>query len=141
MRRATACWTASTPDSPPTASASRRWSARRRASSPASPGSRPPVFGPVHARRGDRLAPSAERLGPGLATEATSAALDFGFGPGGLEEVVSCTSAGNERPLAVMGRLGMTHHLKDDFQHPLVPPGPRLASPGAVPALPGKVAG
>ncbi len=65
--------------------------------------------------------------GQGLATEAASAALDFGFGPGGLEEVVSFTSAGNERSQAVMRQVGMTHEPREDFQHPLVPPGHRLA--------------
>ncbi len=66
-------------------------------------------------------------MGQGLATEAASAALDFGFGSAGLEEVVSFTSVGNTRSSAVMRRLGMTHDLGDDFQHPLVPPGHHLA--------------
>ncbi len=65
--------------------------------------------------------------GQGLATEAATAALDFGFGSAGLEEVVSFTSVGNTRSQAVMRRLGMTHDHGGDFQHPLVPPGHHLA--------------
>ena len=65
--------------------------------------------------------------GQGLATEAATAALDFGFGSAGLEEVVSFTSVGNIRSQAVMRRLGMTHDHGGDFQHPLVPPGHHLA--------------
>jgi ribosomal-protein-alanine N-acetyltransferase len=65
--------------------------------------------------------------GQGLATEAARAALDFGFRSGGLEEVVSFTSSGNVRSLAVMRRLGMTHDPRDDFLHPRVPPGHPLA--------------
>ncbi len=73
---------------------------------------------------GWRLRKSA--WGQGLATEAARAALDFGFGPGGLEGVVSFTNSDNARSLAVMRKLGMTHDPRDDFQHPLVPPGHRL---------------
>ena len=65
--------------------------------------------------------------GKGLATKAARAALDFGFGSGGLEEVVSFTSSSNARSQAVMRRLGMPHEPRDDFQHPLVPPGRPLA--------------
>jgi RimJ/RimL family protein N-acetyltransferase len=65
--------------------------------------------------------------GQGLATEAARAALDFGFGRAGLEEVVSFTSLGNVRSQAVMRRLGMTHDRRDDFDHPLVPRGHPLA--------------
>ncbi len=65
--------------------------------------------------------------GQGLATEAAQAALNFGFGRAGLEEVVSFTSLGNVRSQAVMRRLGMTHDPTDDFDHPLVPRGHPLA--------------
>jgi ribosomal-protein-alanine N-acetyltransferase len=70
---------------------------------------------------GWRLAASA--WGRGYATEAARAALEFGFGPAGLDEVVSLTSAGNERSRAVMERLGMSHDPRDDFEHPSLPPG------------------
>lgn len=74
---------------------------------------------------GWRLALSA--WGHGYATEAARAALDFGFGERGLPEVVSFTSPGNERSVAVMRRLGMTRDPKDDFEHPRLPPGSRLS--------------
>ena len=74
---------------------------------------------------GWRLRKSA--WGQGLATEAARAALHFGFGPGGLEEVVSFTSSGNARSLAVMRKLGMIHDPRDDFLHPRVPSGHPLA--------------
>jgi RimJ/RimL family protein N-acetyltransferase len=59
-----------------------------------------------------------EAWGQGYATEAGRAALAFGFGEAGLEEVVSFTAAGNRRSRAVMERLGMTHDPGDDFDHP-----------------------
>jgi len=64
--------------------------------------------------------------GHGYATEAASAALDFGFSQAGLEEVVSFTSVENVRSQAVMKRLGLTHDPADDFEHPRIPPGHRL---------------
>jgi ribosomal-protein-alanine N-acetyltransferase len=73
---------------------------------------------------GWRLAASA--WGRGYATEAARAALEFGFGPAGLDEVVSLTSAGNERSRAVMERLGMSHDPADDFDHPEIPNGHAL---------------
>lgn len=65
---------------------------------------------------GWRLARSA--WGLGYATEAARASLDFGFGDGGLDEVVSFTTVGNARSRAVMERLGMTRDPADDFEHP-----------------------
>jgi RimJ/RimL family protein N-acetyltransferase len=56
--------------------------------------------------------------GHGYATEAAQAALDYGFGPAGLDEIVSFTTRGNVRSRAVMNRLGMTHDPADDFDHP-----------------------
>jgi RimJ/RimL family protein N-acetyltransferase len=64
--------------------------------------------------------------GNGYATEAATAALDFGFARAGLEEVVSFTSVENARSQAVMKRLGMTHDPTDDFEHPKIPLGHRL---------------
>ncbi len=74
---------------------------------------------------GWRLARSAR--GQGCATEAARAALDFGFVALGLPELVSFTSPGNERSIAVMRRLGMTRGPKGDFEHPRPPPGSRLS--------------
>lgn len=70
---------------------------------------------------GWRLARQA--WGRGYATEGASAALDFGFGPLGLDEIVSFTVPGNVRSRAVMERLGMTHDPADDFDHPSLPEG------------------
>jgi RimJ/RimL family protein N-acetyltransferase len=73
---------------------------------------------------GWRLAPA--HWGKGYASEAAHAALDFGFGPLGLPEIVSFTVTGNTRSQAVMQRLGMTHDEKDDFDHPNLPLGHKL---------------
>ncbi|MEV7971352.1 GNAT family N-acetyltransferase [Sphaerisporangium sp. NPDC088356] len=59
-----------------------------------------------------------EAWGHGYATEAATAALDHGFGPAGLAEVVSMTVPANVRSQAVMRRLGMTRDPRDDFEHP-----------------------
>jgi RimJ/RimL family protein N-acetyltransferase len=61
--------------------------------------------------------------GHGYATEAARAALAFGFGTVGLDEIVSFTVPGNIRSRAVMERLGMRHDSTDDFDHPKLPPG------------------
>src|ERR1700761_3482239 len=60
-----------------------------------------------------RLARSA--WGQGYATDAGRAALDHGFGPLGLREIVAVTMARNTRSRAVMRRLGMTRDPADDF--------------------------
>jgi RimJ/RimL family protein N-acetyltransferase len=61
--------------------------------------------------------------GKGFATEAARAALAFGFGQGGLTEIVSFTVPANVRSIAVMERIGMKHDLNGDFDHPKVPDG------------------
>ena len=58
--------------------------------------------------------------GYGYATEAARAALEYGFGPAGLNEIVSFTTRTNARSRAVMDRLGMTHDPADDFDHPML---------------------
>ncbi|MGI8612949.1 MAG: GNAT family N-acetyltransferase [Nocardioidaceae bacterium] len=65
-----------------------------------------------------------EAWGHGLATEAARAALAYGFDVAGLGEVMSMTAAVNTRSRAVMERLGMRRDPADDFEHPVVPPGP-----------------
>ncbi len=62
----------------------------------------------------------------GYATEAASAAVNFGFQTLGLSEIVSFTVPANRRSRAVMERLGMTHNPIDDFDHPEVPDGHTL---------------
>jgi RimJ/RimL family protein N-acetyltransferase len=64
-----------------------------------------------------------EHWGNGYATEAGRAALAYGFGDLGLEEIVSFTSRLNTPSIRVMERLGMTHDPADDFEHPRVPEG------------------
>ena len=74
--------------------------------------------------------------GKGYATEAARAALDYGFGQLGLEEIVAITVPDNWRSHRVMERLGMSRSPEDDFDHPRLPEGPlkrhvlyRLRSP------------
>jgi RimJ/RimL family protein N-acetyltransferase len=62
--------------------------------------------------------------GHGYATEAATAALTFAFDELRCPEVVSFAVDDNERSLAVMRRLGMSHDPADDFDHPNVPDGP-----------------
>lgn len=64
--------------------------------------------------------------GHGYATEAARAALAFGFGPAGLDQVVSFTAATNIRSQRVMQRIGMTRDPADDFDHPALSAGHRL---------------
>ncbi len=58
--------------------------------------------------------------GHGLAGEAASAAVGFGFCERGLPEIVSFTAMGNRRSRKVMERLGMRHDPSEDFDHPLL---------------------
>jgi ribosomal-protein-alanine N-acetyltransferase len=60
--------------------------------------------------------------GQGYATEAAQAAIRHGFVDLELREIVSFTARINQRSIAVMQRLNMTHDPTDDFNHPLVPP-------------------
>ena len=82
---------------------------------------------------GWRLARDA--WGHGYATEARSAALDFGFETVGLDEIVSFTVPANVALAAVMERIGMTHDPADDFDHPRLPVGHPLRRARPVPAL------
>ncbi len=68
-----------------------------------------------------------DHWGKGYASEGAREALRFGFEKLGLEEIVSFTTTTNERSQAVMRRLGMTHDVRDDFDHPGIPPGHRLS--------------
>jgi RimJ/RimL family protein N-acetyltransferase len=63
----------------------------------------------------------------GYATEGAREALRFGFEDLELEEIVSLTATTNTRSQAVMQRLGMSHDPADDFDHPKLPSGHRLA--------------
>ncbi len=60
--------------------------------------------------------------GRGYAPEAASRAIAHGFGPLGLDEIVSFTAVANLRSRRVMEKLGMTHDAADDFDHPSLEP-------------------
>lgn len=62
--------------------------------------------------------------GRGYATEGARAALDYAFSTLNLDEVVAITTAVNAKSQRVMTRLGMTHDLRDDFDHPQISDGP-----------------
>lgn len=59
--------------------------------------------------------------GRGYAPEGARAALDFAFGPLGLDQVVSMTIPANTPSQRVMQKLGMTRDPADDFDHPHLP--------------------
>ncbi|MEI8411298.1 MULTISPECIES: GNAT family N-acetyltransferase [unclassified Kribbella] len=67
-----------------------------------------------------------EAWGNGYASEAARAALAHGFGPAGLEEIVSFTATTNLPSQRVMQRIGMTHDEAGDFDHPRLEAGHRL---------------
>jgi RimJ/RimL family protein N-acetyltransferase len=73
---------------------------------------------------GWRLHP--DHWGHGYATEAAGAALDYGFGEGGLREIVAFTTTLNTRSQSVMERIGMVHDPGGDFDHPRLPEGSPL---------------
>ena len=60
------------------------------------------------------------------ATEGAREAVRQGCEVLGLAEIVSFTVPENLRSRRVMEKLGMTHDPRDDFDHPLLSPGPRL---------------
>jgi RimJ/RimL family protein N-acetyltransferase len=62
----------------------------------------------------------------GYATEAAKASLDYGFGQGGLREIVAFTTTVNARSQGVMRRIGMVRDVDGDFDHPLLPVGSPL---------------
>jgi RimJ/RimL family protein N-acetyltransferase len=64
-----------------------------------------------------------EHWGQGYATEGARSVLAFGFDELGLDEIVSFTTAANQRSQRVMERIGMTRDPADDFAHPLLEPG------------------
>lgn len=65
-----------------------------------------------------------QHWGNGYATEAAHAAVDFGFGTLGLDEIVAMVAPANTRSRRVAERLGMTRDPADDFDHPRLPEGP-----------------
>jgi RimJ/RimL family protein N-acetyltransferase len=77
-------------------------------------------FGPA-IEVGWRLA--ARYWGMGYATEGGRAALQCGADGFGITEFVSMTATTNLPSQRVMRRLGMSHHARDDFDHPRIPVG------------------
>jgi RimJ/RimL family protein N-acetyltransferase len=61
---------------------------------------------------------AVDAWGHGYATEAARAAVGFGFGDRGLEDILSWTVPANLPSRRVMERIGMTHDPADDFDHP-----------------------
>lgn len=91
-----------------------------------------PEFGAHFLPPGKRVVEVGWRLarahwGRGYATEGARACLRFGFQELRLPEIVSFTAVQNTRSQAVMQRLGMRRDPADDFDHPKLPPGHRLA--------------
>lgn len=68
-----------------------------------------------------------ESWGSGYATEAAGAVIDHAFGRLGLDALVSFTTEWNRRSRRVMEKIGMTRDPADDFVHPKLPPGHKLA--------------
>jgi len=67
-----------------------------------------------------------EFWGRGIAHEAASKAIDYGFSKADLEEIVSFTTPSNLRSIRLMERLGFERDLQGDFDHPEVPAGSYL---------------
>jgi RimJ/RimL family protein N-acetyltransferase len=65
--------------------------------------------------------------GRGFASEAASRVVSFAFEEAQLESLVATTYVGNARSRAVMERLRMQRDPAEDFEHPSLPPGHRLA--------------
>ena len=65
----------------------------------------------------------ADSWGRGLATEGARAVARHAFEGLGLGSLVSFTTTGNLRSRRVMEKLGMSHNLADDFDHPRLPAG------------------
>lgn len=73
---------------------------------------------------GWRLDPSV--WGQGLAVEGARAALAYGFGEAGLDEIIAVAPQVNLPSIAVMKRLGMRHDPAEDFDHPLLAGHPNI---------------
>jgi RimJ/RimL family protein N-acetyltransferase len=63
----------------------------------------------------------------GIATEAATAAINYGFQELALPTIVSFTAERNLRSRNVMARLGMLHDESEDFSHPALPLEHRLS--------------
>ncbi len=59
-----------------------------------------------------------EYWGNGYAFEAAQKVVEYAFDTLKLPEIVSFTTAANQRSRTLMKKLGMTYNPQDDFQHP-----------------------
>lgn len=66
---------------------------------------------------------SADYWDRGLATEGARAVANHAFEKLGLDEIVSFTVPENLRSRRVMEKIGMTHDVSEDFDHPNLPEG------------------
>lgn len=64
--------------------------------------------------------------GRGIAFQAATKALDYGFNALNLPEIVSFTAEVNQRSRQLMERLGFVRHASEDFDHPAMPAGHEL---------------
>ncbi|HYC97758.1 GNAT family N-acetyltransferase [Brevundimonas sp.] len=64
--------------------------------------------------------------GQGLATEGARAAMAFGFGRHGLDQIIAVAPRANTPSIRVMERLGMTADAAGDFDHPALTAHPDL---------------
>jgi len=64
-----------------------------------------------------------EFWGRGIAHEAATQAVDYGFSKAGLDEIVAFTTPPNHRSIRLMERLGFERDHQGDFAHPAVPVG------------------
>ncbi|WP_310621949.1 GNAT family N-acetyltransferase [Flexibacterium corallicola] len=81
-------------------------------------------FGPC-VEIGWRLLPGC--WGRGVALEAATAWLDYGFKQCGLHEIIAFTTKENVKSRRVMEKLRMTYNSADDFNHPSLSPDHPLA--------------
>lgn len=65
--------------------------------------------------------------GHGYASEGAAALLEYAFGTLGWPHIVAMTALVNVRSQRVMQRIGMTRDPTEDFQHPRLAAGHRLA--------------
>lgn len=64
-----------------------------------------------------------EFWGLGIAYEAASEAINYGFSKAELEEIVTFTTPLNLRSIRLMERLGFERDHQGDFDHPEIPEG------------------
>lgn len=64
-----------------------------------------------------------EFWGRGIAYDAASKAIEYGFSTADLEEIVSFTTPSNSRSIRLMERLGFGRDYDGDFDHPEIPVG------------------